>query len=169
MNCSECPLPLKQPEQLGTFSVPTGFCAVHGCTTQIVNICFKETFYHCFIISIFVATSQYVVLKAMLKIKYVNILVIILMIYRLHLQGRRNRFRKSASKQVASKHCITRRHIPEDDTLHNHRCDNLKSYICAFACNVYIYKPTHACTVLHLRKSALFIYICVYACMYINL
>jgi hypothetical protein len=24
----------------------------------------------------------------------------------------------------------TRRHIPEDDTLHNHRCENLKSYIC---------------------------------------
>jgi hypothetical protein len=23
----------------------------------------------------------------------------------------------------------TRRHIPEDDTLHNHRCENLKSYI----------------------------------------
>jgi hypothetical protein len=23
----------------------------------------------------------------------------------------------------------TRRHIPEDDTLHNHRCKNLKSYI----------------------------------------
>jgi hypothetical protein len=23
---------------------------------------------------------------------------------------------------------ITRRHIPEDDTLHNHRCRNLKSY-----------------------------------------
>jgi hypothetical protein len=22
----------------------------------------------------------------------------------------------------------TRRHIPEDDTLHNHRCENLKSY-----------------------------------------
>jgi hypothetical protein len=23
----------------------------------------------------------------------------------------------------------TRRHIPEDDTLHNHRCENLRSYI----------------------------------------
>jgi hypothetical protein len=23
----------------------------------------------------------------------------------------------------------TRHHIPEDDTLHNHRCENLKSYI----------------------------------------
>jgi hypothetical protein len=23
----------------------------------------------------------------------------------------------------------TRRHIPEDDTRHNHRCENLKSYI----------------------------------------
>jgi hypothetical protein len=51
-----------------------------------------------------------------------------------------------ASKQVASRmtlkmeaicssetsvatHQTTRRHIPEDDTLHNHRCENLKSYI----------------------------------------
>jgi hypothetical protein len=25
----------------------------------------------------------------------------------------------------------TRRHIPEDDTLHNYRCENLKSYILA--------------------------------------
>jgi hypothetical protein len=36
--------------------------------------------------------------------------------YRLHLQGRRNRFSKPASKQVS------------DDTLHNHRCENLKSF-----------------------------------------
>jgi hypothetical protein len=52
--------------------------------------------------------------------------------------------KKTASKQVAT--CLkmeaicssrtsvdtqrtTRRHIPEDDTLHNHRCENLKSYI----------------------------------------
>jgi hypothetical protein len=26
----------------------------------------------------------------------------------------------------------SRRHIPEDDTLHNHRCENLKSYICSY-------------------------------------
>jgi hypothetical protein len=26
----------------------------------------------------------------------------------------------------------TRRHIPEDDTLHNHRCENLKSYASLF-------------------------------------
>jgi hypothetical protein len=29
----------------------------------------------------------------------------------------------------------TRRHIPEDDTLHNHRCENLKSYI-----KIHLYK-----------------------------
>jgi hypothetical protein len=67
-------------------------------------------------------------------------------IYRLHLQGRRN---NSASKQVcllaepvsstlkmeaiySSETSVatqqTIRHIPEDDTLHNHRCENLKSY-----------------------------------------
>jgi hypothetical protein len=28
----------------------------------------------------------------------------------------------------------TRRHIPEYDTLHNHRCENLKSYV--VYCNV---------------------------------
>jgi hypothetical protein len=29
----------------------------------------------------------------------------------------------------------TRRHIPEDDdTLHNHRCENLKSYTCSVLC-----------------------------------
>jgi hypothetical protein len=42
--------------------------------------------------------------------------------YRLHLQGRRNKFgKKPASKQVASlsvdTQWTTRRHIPEDDTL----------------------------------------------------
>jgi hypothetical protein len=31
----------------------------------------------------------------------------------------------------------TRRHIPEDDTLHNHRCENLKSY--NFTFTVYNY------------------------------
>jgi hypothetical protein len=62
--------------------------------------------------------------------------------YRLHLQGRRM-FSKPASKQVASTlkmeaipssetsgttQRTTRRHIPEEDTLENHRCENLKSY-----------------------------------------
>jgi hypothetical protein len=73
--------------------------------------------------------------------------------YRLHLQGRRNKFsKKPARKQVPSRALVscsaysstlkmeaiflsemsvdsqrtTRRHIPEDDTLHNHRCENLK-------------------------------------------
>jgi hypothetical protein len=34
----------------------------------------------------------------------------------------------SSETSVASQQ-TTRRHIPEDDTLHNHRCENLKSYI----------------------------------------
>jgi hypothetical protein len=34
----------------------------------------------------------------------------------------------SSETSVATQQ-ITRRHIPEDDTLHNHRCENLKSYI----------------------------------------
>jgi hypothetical protein len=34
----------------------------------------------------------------------------------------------SSETSVATQQ-TTRRHIPEDDTLHNHRCENLKSYI----------------------------------------
>jgi hypothetical protein len=37
--------------------------------------------------------------------------------YRLHLQG-------------CTTQRTTRRHIPEEDTLQNHRCENLKSYSC---------------------------------------
>jgi hypothetical protein len=32
-------------------------------------------------------------------------------------------------RNVVETQRTTRRHIPEDDTLHNHRCENLKSYI----------------------------------------
>jgi hypothetical protein len=31
-------------------------------------------------------------------------------------------------RNVGSTQQTTRRHIPEDDTLHNHRCENLKFY-----------------------------------------
>jgi predicted GIY-YIG superfamily endonuclease len=57
--------------------------------------------------------------------------------YRLHLQSRRSRFSKPASKQVATQR-TTRRHIPEDDTLQNHRCENLKSYttLYLFTCSL---------------------------------
>jgi hypothetical protein len=41
--------------------------------------------------------------------------------YRLHLQGRRNKFSKKAGGKL--------RYIAEIDTLHDHRCENLKSYI----------------------------------------
>jgi hypothetical protein len=81
--------------------------------------------------------------------------------YRLHLQGRRNKFsEKPVWKQVASRvgfllglsfpedggdmfrrnidwHLTdyTWRYIPEDGTLHNHGCENLKSYIaCVCVC-----------------------------------
>jgi hypothetical protein len=70
--------------------------------------------------------------------------------YRLHLQGRRNKFSKipacllifaklisSTLKMEAICYSVTsvdtqrttRRYIPEDDTLHNHPCENLKSYM----------------------------------------
>jgi hypothetical protein len=72
--------------------------------------------------------------------------------YRLHLQGRRmSRARNQresrclldgllnysstlkmeairSSETLGATQWTTRRHIPEDDTLHNHRCENLKSY-----------------------------------------
>jgi hypothetical protein len=31
-------------------------------------------------------------------------------------------------RNVDETQLITRRHIPEDNILHNHRCENLKSY-----------------------------------------
>jgi hypothetical protein len=48
-------------------------------------------------------------------------------IYLLHLQGRKKFQQGPAETSVASQR-TTRRHDPEDDTLHNHRCENLKSY-----------------------------------------
>jgi hypothetical protein len=33
----------------------------------------------------------------------------------------------------------TRRHIPEDDTLQNHRCENLKSYMPSRVCFRFVY------------------------------
>jgi hypothetical protein len=51
--------------------------------------------------------------------------------YRLHLHGRKNKLsNKPAWKHVASSDFqrTTRRYISEDGTLHNHRCENLKSY-----------------------------------------
>jgi hypothetical protein len=39
--------------------------------------------------------------------------------YRFHLQGRKNKLTKKRT---------TRRYIPENGTLHNHPCENLKSY-----------------------------------------
>jgi hypothetical protein len=66
--------------------------------------------------------------------------------YRLHLQDRRTLLVLakiisstlkmeaiySSETSVATQQ-TTRRLIPEDDTLHNHRCENLKSYIPKFA------------------------------------
>jgi hypothetical protein len=39
----------------------------------------------------------------------------------------------SSSKTSGTTQRTTRRHIPEDDTLHNHRYENLKSYIKKFS------------------------------------
>jgi hypothetical protein len=33
-----------------------------------------------------------------------------------------------SSETSGTTQCTTRRHIPEEDTLQNHRCENLKSY-----------------------------------------
>jgi hypothetical protein len=34
-----------------------------------------------------------------------------------------------SSEQASGTQRTTRRHIPEEDTLQNHRCENLKSYM----------------------------------------
>jgi hypothetical protein len=49
--------------------------------------------------------------------------------YRLHLQGRREAI--CSSETSAETQQTTRRHNP-DDTLHNHHCQNLKSYRTSF-------------------------------------
>jgi hypothetical protein len=61
--------------------------------------------------------------------------------YRLHLQGRWFFAELISSTLKMEAICsfetsgetqrTTRRHIPEDDTLHNHRCENLKPYKCS--------------------------------------
>jgi hypothetical protein len=66
--------------------------------------------------------------------------------YRLHLQGQLatcllagllnySTLKMEAIRSSETSGAIqrtTRRHIPEDDTLHNHRCENLKSYAIYF-------------------------------------
>jgi hypothetical protein len=37
---------------------------------------------------------------------------------------------KCSSETSVDTQRTTRRYIPEDDTLHNHRCENLESYTC---------------------------------------
>jgi hypothetical protein len=65
--------------------------------------------------------------------------------YRLHLQGRKNKFRKNQQVSrwqadpedgrdmflgnVGCNSTDYRQHIPENDNLHNHPCENLNSYI----------------------------------------
>jgi hypothetical protein len=58
----------------------------------------------------------------------------------------------------------TRRHIPEDDILHNHRCENLKSYItsCRFKFSRYnfvcISHFSHICCMPRLAHPLTFVY-----------
>jgi hypothetical protein len=40
----------------------------------------------------------------------------------------------SSSEKSFETQRTTRRHIPEDDTLQNHRCENVKSYVLTTAC-----------------------------------
>jgi hypothetical protein len=47
-----------------------------------------------------------------------------------------------SSETLDDTHRTTRRHIPEDDTLHNHRCENLKSYSINFGLLVGIQLQT---------------------------
>jgi hypothetical protein len=86
--------------------------------------------------------------------------------YRLHLQGRRNKISKnqqaSSSKTSVETQQTTWRHIPEDDTLHNHRCENLTSYIkVLLGCNadgtgkfppLHTGKSENTCCFIYVRK-----------------
>jgi hypothetical protein len=57
----------------------------------------------------------------------------------------------SSETSVATQQ-TARRHIPEDDTLHNHRCENLKSYnkshIYEEECVSVLYIFPHRCTLM---------------------
>jgi hypothetical protein len=48
----------------------------------------------------------------------------------------------SSETSVATQR-TTRRHIPEDDTLHNHRCEILKSYITSSRFNIISQRFNH--------------------------
>jgi hypothetical protein len=58
----------------------------------------------------------------------------------------------SPETSIASQQ-TTRRHIPEDDTLHNHRCENLKSYILELS-------PVHTFPSCFPRSISIFFQIC---------
>jgi hypothetical protein len=47
-----------------------------------------------------------------------------------------------SSETSVETHLTTRHHIPEDDTLHNHRCENLKSYILMLSSHICLGLPT---------------------------
>jgi hypothetical protein len=79
---------------------------------------------------------------------------------RLHLQARKRRQarnqRESSSKQIPPKHRLTSKrttgcYIPDDRTLHNHRCKNLKS------CTVAMSIRTHFLVNLHSTQNTTFL------------
>jgi hypothetical protein len=60
----------------------------------------------------------------------------------------------SSEMSVASQQ-TTWRHIPEDDTLHNHRCKDLKSYMM----DLYLHSPTRLHVVLlNLAQGQLYLF-----------
>jgi hypothetical protein len=72
--------------------------------------------------------------------------------YRLHLQSQKISRAGRAMEAVCSSETsvdiqrITRRYIPEDGTLHNHRCENLKSYILVLSrCLPGVLKQDNVC------------------------
>jgi hypothetical protein len=85
---------------------------------------------------------------------------------RLHLQGRMSRARYRRERQasillrpwrwrwyIPSKHQWTltdyTAFIPVDSTLHNHRCENLKSYIISYISHIVQYKQESTCMIIH--------------------
>jgi hypothetical protein len=54
---------------------------------------------------------------------------------RLYLHGRRIRRARNQSERSVDFQRITQPFIPEDRTVHNHRCEDLKSYMRRILCN----------------------------------
>jgi hypothetical protein len=64
--------------------------------------------------------------------------------YRFHLQGRRiSRAKKKRESRWQARQPTTRRYVPQDRILHNHRCENLKTWKLNLTLSLNTSEPRH--------------------------